>query len=62
MARTTTWVLALLVTGVAAGNGARLTAQQVRPTATQNGAKDSKENKDKPSTPGKPDDRERWKW
>ena len=64
MARQTTWVLALLVTCVAAGNGASAGAQQVRPTATQNGAKDTKDkdNKDKPSTPGKPDDRERWKW
>jgi Spy/CpxP family protein refolding chaperone len=62
MGRQTTWVLALLVTGVAAGNGASLGGQQVRPTAAQNGAKDPKENKDKPSTPGKPDDRERWKW
>jgi len=61
MGRTTTWVLALLVTSVAAGNGASLAARQVRPVA-QNGAKDTKENKDKPSTPGKPDDRERWKW
>jgi len=65
MGRKITWVLALLVTTVAAGNGARLVAQQMRPTATQNGAKDSKDNKDnkdKPSAPGKPDDRERWKW
>ena len=62
MGRQTTWVLALLVASVAAGNGASVGAQQVRPTTTQNGAKDSKErdNKDKPSTPGKPDDR--WKW
>ena len=61
MGRTTTWVLALLVASVAAGNGASLSARQVRPAA-QNGAKDTKESKDKPSTPGKPDDRERWKW
>ena len=62
MGRQTTWVLALLVTSVAAGNGVTLGARQGRPAATQNGAKDTKENKDKPSTPGKPDDRERWKW
>ncbi len=60
MGRQTTWVLALLVASVAAGNGASVGAQQVRPTTTQNGAKDTKDNKDKPSTPGKPDDR--WKW
>jgi Spy/CpxP family protein refolding chaperone len=62
MGRQITWVLALLVASVAAGNGASVGAQQVRPTATQNGAKDNKDNKDKQSTPGKPDDRERWKW
>jgi Spy/CpxP family protein refolding chaperone len=63
MARQTTWVLALLVTCVAAGNGASAGAQQVRPAATQNGAKDTKDkdNKAKTPTPG-PDDRERWKW
>ena len=63
MARQTTWVLALLVTCVAAGNGASAGAQQVRPAAAQNGAKDikDKDNKAKTPTPG-PDDRERWKW
>ena len=61
MARQTTWGLALLVTCVAAGNGASAGAHQVRPAATQNGAKDTKDNKAKASTPG-PDERERWKW
>jgi len=63
MARQTTWVLALLLTCVAAGNGANAGAQQVRPAATQNGARDTKDkdNKAKTPTPG-PDDRERWKW
>ena len=42
MARQTTWVLALLVTCVAAGNAAGAGAHQVRPAATQNGAKDTK--------------------
>src|SRR5262245_14756549 len=61
MARETTWVLALLLTCVAAGNGATAGAQQARPAATQNSAKDTKgkDNKDKPPTP---DERERWKW
>jgi Spy/CpxP family protein refolding chaperone len=58
MARQTTWGLALLVTCVAAGNGASAGAHQVRPAATQNGAKDTKA---KAPTPG-PDERERWKW
>ncbi len=58
MARQTTWGLALLVTCVAAGNGASAGAHQVRPAATQNGAKDSKA---KAPAPG-PDERERWKW
>ena len=58
MARQTTWVLALLVTCVAATNGASTGAHQVRPAATQNSAKDTKA---KPPTPG-PDERERWKW
>ena len=58
MARQTTWALALLVTCVAAGNGASAGAHQVRPAATQNGAKD---NKPKAPAPG-PDERERWKW
>jgi len=67
MGRQTIWVLALLVTYVAAGSGAAAETQQGRPTATQNGAKDPKDNKDKDnrdkaSGPGKPDDRERWKW
>jgi len=61
MARQSTWGLALLVTCVAAGNGASAGARQVRPAATQNGAKDTKDNKDKSPTPG-PDERERWKW
>jgi Spy/CpxP family protein refolding chaperone len=66
MARQTTWVLALLVTCVAAGHAAAASAQQVRPSS-QNGAKDpkdkdNKDGKDKPSSPGKPDERERWKW
>ena len=62
MARQTTWGLALLVTCVAAGNGASAGAHQVRPAATQN-AKDSKDkdNKAKAPAPG-PDERERWKW
>ena len=62
MARQTTWGLALLVTCVAAGNGASASAHQVRPAATQN-AKDSKDkdNKAKAPAPG-PDERERWKW
>ena len=58
MARQSTWGLALLVTCVAAGNGASAGAHQVRPAATQNGAKDSKA---KAPAPG-PDERERWKW
>ena len=61
MARQTTWGLALLVTCVAAGNGASAGAHQVRPAATQNGAKDTKDTKGKAPTPG-PDERERWKW
>ena len=63
MARQTTWGLALLVTCVAAGNGASAGAHQVRPAATQNGAKDTKDkdNKAKAPAPG-PDERERWKW
>ena len=63
MARQTTWVLALFVTCMAAGNGASAGALQLRPAATQNGAKDTKDrnNKDKAPTPG-PDERERWKW
>src|SRR6188508_3246928 len=60
MARQSTWGLALLVTCVAAGNGASAGARQVRPAATQNGAKD-KDNKAKAPAPG-PDERERWKW
>ena len=61
MARQTTWGLALLVTCVAAANGASAGAHQVRPAATQNGAKDTKDNKAKAPAPG-PDERERWKW
>jgi Spy/CpxP family protein refolding chaperone len=63
MARQTTWVLTLLVTCVAAGNGASAGTHQVRPAATQNGAKDTrdKDKKDKTPTPT-PDERERWKW
>ena len=67
MARQTTWVLALLVTCVAAGDGSRRQcAQQVRPSS-QTGAKDTKDSKDrdgkdKPSAAAKPDERERWKW
>jgi Spy/CpxP family protein refolding chaperone len=62
MARQTTWVLALLVTCVAAGNGASAGAHQVRPAATQNGAKDTRD-KDKDKKPAPvPDERERWKW
>ena len=61
MARESTWVLALLVTCVATGNGATAGAQQARPAATQNVAKDTKGNKDKDKPPT-PDERERWKW
>ena len=63
MARQTTWGLALLVTCVAAGNAASTGAHQVRPAATQNGAKDTKDkdNKARAPAPG-PDERERWKW
>lgn len=61
MARQTTWGLALLVTCMAAGSGASAGAHQVRPAATQNGAKDTKDTKGKAPTPG-PDERERWKW
>jgi Spy/CpxP family protein refolding chaperone len=66
MGRQTAWVLTLLVTCVPAGSvGAA--AQQVRPTATPNAAKDprdsSRDNKDKtPPVAAKADDRERWKW
>jgi Spy/CpxP family protein refolding chaperone len=64
MARETTWVLALLLTCVVTGSGTTAGAQQARPAATQNTAKDTKGNKDgkdkdKPPTP---DERERWKW
>ena len=61
MARETTWVLALLLTCVVAGNGATVGAHQARPAATQNSGRDtkSKDSKDKPPTP---DERERWKW
>ena len=67
MGRQTTWVLALLVTCAAAGSGTAVGAQQGRPSATQNGGKDSKDskdkdNRDKAAGPGKPDERERWKW
>ena len=61
MARQTTWGLALLVTCVAAGNGASAGAHQVRPAATQNGAKDTKDKDNKAKAPA-PDERERWKW
>jgi Spy/CpxP family protein refolding chaperone len=65
MARQTTWVLALLVTCVAAGSAAAVSAQQVRPSSP-NGAKDTKDKdrdgKDKQSSAVKPDERERWKW
>jgi Spy/CpxP family protein refolding chaperone len=61
MARQTTWGLALLVTCVAAGTGASAGAHQVRPAATQNGAKDSKDKDNKAKAPA-PDERERWKW
>jgi Spy/CpxP family protein refolding chaperone len=66
MARQTTWVLALLVTWVAAGEAAAVSAPQVRPSS-QNGAKDTKDSKDKDgrdkqSSATKPDERERWKW
>ena len=69
MARQTTWVLALLVTCVAAGEAAAVSAAQVRPSS-QTGAKDAKDTKDskdrdgkdKPSSATKPDERERWKW
>jgi len=61
MARQTTWGLALLVTCMAAASGASAGAHQVRPAATQNGAKDTKDNKPKTPAPG-PDERERWKW
>jgi Spy/CpxP family protein refolding chaperone len=68
MGRQTIWVLALLVTYAAAGSGTAVGAQQGRPSATQNGSKDSKDkdngrdNRDKTAGPGKPDERERWKW
>jgi Spy/CpxP family protein refolding chaperone len=61
MARESTWVLALLVTCVAAGTGATADGQQARPAATQNVAKDTKDNKNKDKPPT-PDERERWKW
>ena len=54
MARQTTWGLALLVTCVAAGNGASAGAHQVHPAATQNGAKDTKD-KDNKAKPHKHD-------
>jgi len=61
MARETTWVMALLLTCVVAGNGATAGAHQARPVAAQNSGKDTKgkDGKDKPPTP---DERERWKW
>src|SRR5687767_9806006 len=68
MGRQTIWVLALLVTYAAAGSGTAVGAQQGRPSATQNGGKDSKDkdnnrdNRDKTAGSGKPDERERWKW
>ena len=63
MGRQTTWVLALLVASVAAGNGASVGAQQVRPTTTQNGAKDTKDKTARTSR-RRPGSRtsERWKW
>src|SRR5262245_60422232 len=62
MARETAWVLALLLTCVVAGNGATAGAQQARPAATQNTAKDTKGSKDGKDKPPTPDERERWKW
>ena len=63
MARQTTWVLALLVTCAPAVPGATPHDAQVRPPSAQ-AAKDTKDkDRDKAqSPPGKPDDRERWKW
>ena len=67
MARQTTWVLALLVTCVAAGNGASAGAQQARPAATQQApaAKDNtrtRTTRTRRRRARKPDERERWKW
>ena len=63
MARETTWVMALLLACVVAGNGATAGAHQTRPAAPQNSGKDTKgkDNKDKDKPPT-PDERERWKW